>query len=395
MELLVFVLTTTYFQFKGKNFRQKFGAAMGSPVSPIVANLFMEHLEQAAIATAPMDCRPKFWKRYVDDILDIVKKDKTSTLNEHLNTIDSTVSIKFTYEEETEGSIPFLDTLIVRKADGTVKLLVYRKKTHTDQYLNFSSHHPLHQKLGVVRTLLDRCGNLVTEEQDRIQEQNKVQDALKVCGYPKWTFEKVKEQIRTKQAKPKTKPKDYENKSKGMVVLPYVQGLSEGLARVFKKHNIHTALKPHCTLRNLLVHPKDKRDQMDCSGVVYRVGCNNCSHAYIGETGRNLGYRIDEHKKNVTQICDNKKYTRAERKTSEKEWNHSAITDHVAKENHVIDWDNIKIVDRESLDQVRRIRESICIRKEQHPMNRDEGGHRLSHLYDIVLAAPSSGKNHF
>ena len=76
MDLLAFVLTTTYFQFRGKFYRQKFGAAMGSPVSPIVSNLFLEHLEQQAIATSPLDCRPKFWKRYVDDILDIVRRSK-------------------------------------------------------------------------------------------------------------------------------------------------------------------------------------------------------------------------------------------------------------------------------------------------------------------------------
>ena len=65
------------------------------------------------------------------------------------------------------GSLPFLDTLIVRRENGSVQLLVYRKKTHTDQYLNFYSHHPLHHKLGVVRTLLDRCETVVTEEGDK------------------------------------------------------------------------------------------------------------------------------------------------------------------------------------------------------------------------------------
>ena len=43
----------------------------------------MEHLEQAAIATVTVDCRPKFQKCYVDDMLDIVKKEQTSTLNDH------------------------------------------------------------------------------------------------------------------------------------------------------------------------------------------------------------------------------------------------------------------------------------------------------------------------
>ena len=45
------------------------------PVSPLVANIFREHLEQSAIKTAPIDCKPKLWKRYVDDILEVVAKD--------------------------------------------------------------------------------------------------------------------------------------------------------------------------------------------------------------------------------------------------------------------------------------------------------------------------------
>ena len=53
MELLRFTLTTTYFSFRGKIYQQLFGAAMGSPVSPITCNLYMEFLEQEAIATAP------------------------------------------------------------------------------------------------------------------------------------------------------------------------------------------------------------------------------------------------------------------------------------------------------------------------------------------------------
>ena len=129
---------------------------MGSPVSPLVPTYYMEFLEQQAMATAPISCRPRLWKRYVDDILEIVNKDQVDNLTDHLNQTDHTDSIKFTYEKESNNSIPFLDTLIVRRPDGTVKLLVYRKATSTDQYLNLSSHHSIHHKLGVVRTLLDR-----------------------------------------------------------------------------------------------------------------------------------------------------------------------------------------------------------------------------------------------
>ena len=205
VELLEFVLTTTYFSFRGEIYKQNFGAAMGSPCSAIIANIFMEWLEQKAIANAPVACRPKLWKRYVDDVLEIIPKDSTQTLTDHLNTVDPTNSIKFTHEEEVNGQLPFLDTLITRKEDGSVKLSVYRKKTHTDQYLNFASQHPLHQKLGVVRTLMDRKNAIVTEEDDKKQEEDTIRNALKQYGYPNWTMEKVKKDMEANTAKKKSK----------------------------------------------------------------------------------------------------------------------------------------------------------------------------------------------
>ena len=159
MELLKFIVTTTYFSFRDTIYQQKFGTDMGSPVSPVIANLFMEWLEQQAILTAPITCKLKLWKRYVDDVMEVVRKGCEQELTEHLNSIDNTGSIKFTYEEESDNSLPFLDTLMIRKEDGTV----YRKKTHTDQYLNFMSH----QKLGVITTLLDKCNNNVSEPEHR------------------------------------------------------------------------------------------------------------------------------------------------------------------------------------------------------------------------------------
>jgi len=58
MELLS-IFSTMYFSFRGQIFRQKFGTAMGSPVSPLVANMFMEHLEGKLHATAPKELKLK------------------------------------------------------------------------------------------------------------------------------------------------------------------------------------------------------------------------------------------------------------------------------------------------------------------------------------------------
>ena len=90
MELLEFILTTTYFSFRNNIYRQKFGAAMGSPVSGIIANnMFMERLEKEAIASAPMDCRLKLWWRYVNDELEVIKGGTSQKLTDHLNTVDN------------------------------------------------------------------------------------------------------------------------------------------------------------------------------------------------------------------------------------------------------------------------------------------------------------------
>jgi len=205
MELLEFVVTPTYFTFRGVIYQQRFGTAMGSPLSPIIANLFMEWLEQRTLATAPVNCRPRLWKRFVDDTLEVIKRGSVTQLTEHLNSVDSTGSIRFTHEEEAERH-SVLDTLLIRKEDGNIKLLVYRKKTHTDQYLNFMSHHPSHQKLGVIRTLLNRCENVATEKEDRRQEEEHNTSDLKKCSYPAWSTRKANRTCRTRVTKELRKP---------------------------------------------------------------------------------------------------------------------------------------------------------------------------------------------
>ncbi|CAH1245971.1 Hypp7618 [Branchiostoma lanceolatum] len=60
----------------------------------------MEWLEQQTISTAPVNCTTKLWKRYVDDVLELLKRGAEQQLTDHLNTIDSTGNIKFTHETE-------------------------------------------------------------------------------------------------------------------------------------------------------------------------------------------------------------------------------------------------------------------------------------------------------
>jgi len=110
--------------------QQKFGTAMGSPVSAVITNFYMEKLERNALQTAPAECRPKIWKRYIDDVLDVIKKDQVKNFTDHLNSIDDTNSIEFAYEEETNGIIPFLDLLINRQPDKTQNPIIPQAHTY-------------------------------------------------------------------------------------------------------------------------------------------------------------------------------------------------------------------------------------------------------------------------
>ena len=88
---------------------------------------------------------------------------------------------------------------------------------------------------------------------------------------------------------------------------------------------------------------------------IYCVPCKNCSSSYSGKTDRKIGLRIKEHKKEVDSFTTSTQ-TRAFRARESSVTHKSAITDHAVEENHVIDWDKAKVVDREAQRQTRWIK---------------------------------------
>ena len=349
IKLLRFCLDTTYFTFRDNIYQQKDGCAMGSPCSPLSANAYMEYFEQKALKTAPHP--PRIWFRFVDDTFTVIKTVHLEEFTDHINNIDP--NIKFTREEEEDGQLPFLDTHISRREDGSLKVKVYRKPTHTDQYLHFDSHHPLEHKLSVVRTLYDRADSIVTDPEDKSEELDHVKGALRNCGYKDWALFRGKPKQKSEAAKPEQEGQDT-TKRRVFTTLPYVSGFSEKLRRAFTSAGVTTTFKPQGSLRQSLVAPKDKTAKEKLSGVVYSVDCAGCDSHYIGESGRKLEKRITEHKSTAAS-------------------SKSAIKEHVGASGHKIDWDNIKVLDREPKDFPRRVREAIHIRKETPRLNRDKG----------------------
>ena len=112
MTLLEVVLNNCVFSFQGKFDKQLHGAAMGSPCSPVVANIDMEYFEKRALGPElPVSFTINTWFRCVDEVLTIVKKGTRDSPLNHLNSIDP--NIKFTIEPQNkQGAIPFLDTFV-------------------------------------------------------------------------------------------------------------------------------------------------------------------------------------------------------------------------------------------------------------------------------------------
>ena len=91
IELLDFCLNDTYFTFQGVFYQQTKGAAMGSPVSPKVANIFMEAFESRALSTAVHP--PKFWRRYVDDTCVIQDQAHKEEFLHHINSVENAIHV--------------------------------------------------------------------------------------------------------------------------------------------------------------------------------------------------------------------------------------------------------------------------------------------------------------
>ena len=132
--LLELVLNYCVFSFQHKFYEQLQGAAMSSPVSPVIANISMEYFEEVALGQQCSIPTP-WWKRYVDDVICIMKKDQVDILFNHINNMDD--HIKFTMEyPDNEGSIPFLSTKCTPNHNHTMQTTVYKNPTHIDRYLD-------------------------------------------------------------------------------------------------------------------------------------------------------------------------------------------------------------------------------------------------------------------
>ncbi|XP_015118793.1 uncharacterized protein LOC107042307 [Diachasma alloeum] len=228
--------------FEGELYEKKSGAAMCSPISPIIANIFMEHFENEVLKSAAQ--KPNMWFRYVDATF-VIWPHGRSGLNQFLEFLNAQhPSIKFTMGIEQNGCLPFLDVLVLRNKDVTLAHQVYRKPTHTDRALTISQPSNVNSEI-------EHLGTALTKNRYNLQP-----------------IQKVKGKLQSKLSSPQEEINPEENQEKIKVVLiPYLGGTTERISRVLGKHNIRTIFQPPKKIEQTLPSAKDPRPPLSTPGV--------------------------------------------------------------------------------------------------------------------------------
>ena len=297
-KLFKYSTSETHFLFDNKYYDQIDGVAMGSPLGPILANLFMSYHEKQWIEEYGNE-KKLFYKRYVDDIFCLVENEFIA--NDFLCYLNSKhPNIKFTIETENEKKLPFLDVLVTCSENGFLTS-VFRKSTFTGLFMNFTSFTPLCYKLGLIKTLVDRTFKICYNWMSFCIEMENVKNLLTKNTYPPDVVDKeIKSYIDKIHNK---NVKGSENIKIAYMKLPYIGKFSK-----FAQKKIKYICETFCKETNVRLvfsstkissffSSKDKLPGALKSFVVYKFICANCNASYVGETCRHLDERINEHLK--------------------------------------------------------------------------------------------------
>ncbi len=337
MKLLELMMSDVFFIWDSRLYHQTKGLPMGGRLSPILANLFMENLENQVLRSYLI--APRLYIRYVDDILivwDISLGDFRLFLD-HYNAQHQDINL--TVEEEKDGQLPFLDVLIQRPVVSTngkgrreYSLSVYRKPTHSHRYLHFRSAVPKSLKKNTLRALWLRAQRLLKRHKRPLQEELKYLRDTFICSrnaYPievvdKWlaSFQMEldqKPEILRLPNKAVTKRRDIDKKEdqeksststedengaggeqveekRVKCVTQYAPGIGDSLRRISASFNLESWHTYGKKVQELLGTTKTLIHCSKSMCTVYGAKCL-CGTEYIGESNRNLKVRLLEHTK--------------------------------------------------------------------------------------------------
>ena len=275
-KLLILCAKNVHFTFDNVIKVQNDGMAMGSPLRPVLSDIFMIELE-TSLSPELIDYI-QFWKRYVDDTICFIKVGSVNYILSVLNSFD--MNIKFTYELEHDGKLPFIDVLLCRSGKK-IYTTVYRKAINNDVYLNWSVFAPISLKRGTLKTLIERAYLILQQiSEQHNNETNGTDNSNKNVDGD--NISSMKNESVTLEKQP-------------LLVLPYQGKQKDHFLKSFKKgirNILPNNVKPRIafTVRKVgtSFEIKDKTEMKHNHDIKYCNECpeEQCNENYIGETGR-------------------------------------------------------------------------------------------------------------
>lgn len=294
--ILQLVLKQNYFSFNDEHYVQEEGLAMGSPLSGLLADLYLNYFENEYLFSCNNKYKDKIlsYSRYVDDtflVFDGTYRQIEVLLN-YMNSLDP--KIKFTMELEVNNSLNFLD-LTVTKENNRFTYKIYRKPTTTDTVIHADSHHPYEQKMAAFNAFVYRMLTVPLKPEDRLEEINTIKYIAIANGYNSSVVDKIikrqSSRIRNYNGSKLVKV-GRENNNK-FIATEYNNVLPRIIKNELKKHNITVSFRTTNSIQKLLKQKVNIGNEKKTG--VYKVICDDCNKFYVGQTGRPAIERFKEH----------------------------------------------------------------------------------------------------
>jgi hypothetical protein len=436
LKILTLVLRTGYFKINDKYYMQRKGTGIGVPGSSVTVDLVMEDLLDGIMDELGYD--PLICVKYVDDLLFIIPKEEVENTLTILNGYNR--CLKFTMEPEVSGRLPYLDVELLKQGDGKILTKWYCKPMASNRLLNFKSNHQLKQKLNVASNLMKRICELTTINPPR-DNLPLITSILVKNHYPVSLINKLfYKYINGKETKETNMNLDVRNIK--YRTFPNVCNLTDKIVRCTRKYdqNIQICPKNIKTIKNLHSRVKARVEIAKQTNCIYCVGCKDCMGEYWGMTKQRVGTRLGQHlgdiellhrmreELNIEKLYDFKdeidillekesesdktkkgngqeepknatkdgKTKRTRKKKSEetkldkvkklaKQYEKSGLVNHHATTGHRIDFQNARIVERESNRSKLEILEVLHIKTNENNINKKEDLAKIKNNYDGVL----------
>ena len=190
------VLSNNVFCFEDKYYKQVMGTAMGTPMAPSAACLFMGWLEDNLLTTSPVPVSSSYWKRYIDDIFLLWTRSlaELQQFSEFLNQFHPSVKFTVTFHDR---AAPFLD-ILVSLENGFLQSDLYSKPTDVHGYLHGRSSHPRHVIQNLPYSLFLRLRRLCSKTELFHQRSDALEKQLRARGHHPSVITKARTKASTK-----------------------------------------------------------------------------------------------------------------------------------------------------------------------------------------------------